>query len=223
MTSTLAAKMIEPKVADHPRYKPREAAQNLLREHGITLSYPQAHWAKRKALEALHGDFAASFGAIHQYCELLNQVNVGTEAYYDTDPNTGMFQRTFVAFGASLGEFFACRPVVGLDGTHLRHSYKGEFYRLFVLYVRAEINYRPLGILLMAVALDVKGQLFPLAFGVCSVENQDNCEWLYGIFFKLSPSAQAVELHGFRTDRRVSSTPSRHYGPVITTHSALCT
>lgn len=84
--------MIQPKVADHPKYKPREAAQDLLREHGIALSYPQAHRAKRKALEALHGDFAASFGAIHQYCELLNEVNIGTEAFYDTDPHTGMFK-----------------------------------------------------------------------------------------------------------------------------------
>lgn len=29
----------------------------------------------------------------------------------------------------------------------------------------------------MSVALDAKGQLFPLAFGVCPVENQDNWEW----------------------------------------------
>jgi hypothetical protein len=33
--------------------------------HGITLSYPLAHWAKRQALESLYGDFSASFSAIH--------------------------------------------------------------------------------------------------------------------------------------------------------------
>ena len=65
MTFTLAARMIQPKVADYPKHKPREAAQDLLREHGITLSYPLAHWAKRQALESLYGDFSASFSAIH--------------------------------------------------------------------------------------------------------------------------------------------------------------
>jgi hypothetical protein len=94
-------------------------------------------------------------------------------------------------------------PVVGLDGTHLRHSYKGEFYRLFVLYVRAEINYRPLGILLMAVALDVKGQLFPLAFGVCSVENQDNWEWF---------SRHLLQAIAFGPSRRITWLSDRQKG-----------
>ncbi|KAI5454140.1 hypothetical protein NCC49_005130 [Naganishia albida] len=70
---------------------------------------------------------------------------------------TNMFHRIFISFGASIAGFVSCRPVFGLDGTHLRHSYKG--------------------ILLMSVALDARGQLFPLAFGVCPVENQDNWEW----------------------------------------------
>jgi hypothetical protein len=39
VTFTLAAKLIQPKVADRPKYKPVEAAADLLREHGLTLSY----------------------------------------------------------------------------------------------------------------------------------------------------------------------------------------
>ena len=64
--------------------------------------------------------------------------------------------------------FVYCRPVLGLDGTHLKHKYQGlNTYLLSLI----------LGILLAATAVDAKGQLFPLAHAVVDAENDDNWLW----------------------------------------------
>ena len=46
---------------------------------------PTGASGEKKALESLHGDFEASFGALHRYCELLKEVNIGTDACYGID------------------------------------------------------------------------------------------------------------------------------------------
>ena len=54
--------------------------------------------------------------------------------------------------------FAHCRPLIGLDGTHLKTRYQG--------------------ILLAATAVDALGQLFPLAYAVVSAENNENWLWM---------------------------------------------
>ena len=48
----------------------------------------------------------------------------------------------------------SCKPLLELDGTHLTSKYGG--------------------ILLAATATNAQGQLFPFAFAIVSVENDDN-------------------------------------------------
>jgi len=67
------------------------------------------------------------------------------------------FRRLFLCFGASATGFESCRPVLGLDGTHLKSKFQG--------------------ILLTATATDARGSLFPLAFGVVDAENDENWRW----------------------------------------------
>ena len=50
--------------------------------------------------------------------------------------------------------FSHCRPVLGLDGTHLKTRYQG--------------------ILLAATGMDALGKLFPVAFAMVDAENNDN-------------------------------------------------
>lgn len=51
----------------------------------------------------------------------------------------------------------SCKPLHGVDGTHLRSQHQG--------------------ILLTATATDAEGQLFPVAFGVVDIEDKDNWIW----------------------------------------------
>lgn len=91
-----------------------------------------------------------------KYCEDLVNANARTTAFVERT-ESGKFHRMFMAFGASAKGFAYCHPILGLDGTHLKSKY--------------------LGILLIATSVDAMGQLFPVAFGVISVENDDNWLW----------------------------------------------
>ena len=50
-----------------------------------------------------------------------------------------------------------CRSLIGLDGCHLSSEFGG--------------------VLLSAIAIDVDGGIFPLAYCVCESENTDNWSW----------------------------------------------
>ncbi|XP_057548212.1 uncharacterized protein LOC130826660 [Amaranthus tricolor] len=73
------------------------------------------------------------------------------------DPTRVMFQRIFRAFGPSIKGFPHYRPLICIDGTHLYGKYKGT--------------------LMIAVAIDVNSQLFPLAFAVVEGESNDTWRW----------------------------------------------
>ena len=67
------------------------------------------------------------------------------------------FQRLFISYKATIDGFIHCRPLLGLDGTHLTSKYGG--------------------ILLAATAPDARGQLFLVPFAVVSAENDENWDW----------------------------------------------
>lgn len=50
-----------------------------------------------------------------------------------------------------------CRPIIGLDGTFLKHSVQG--------------------MILTVIGRDPNNQIYPIAWAVVSAENNDNCEW----------------------------------------------
>ena len=68
------------------------------------------------------------------------------------------FKRFYVCFKAMKEGWSAgCRKVIGLDGCFLRGTCRGE--------------------LLTAMGRDANNQMFPIAWAVINVENNDNWEW----------------------------------------------
>ncbi|XP_077240353.1 putative protein FAR1-RELATED SEQUENCE 10 [Tasmannia lanceolata] len=67
------------------------------------------------------------------------------------------FARLFWTFGPCVRPFRTSRPIILVDGTHLRRKY--------------------LGILLIAIDVDGNNDLYPLAFEVVETENEDSWEW----------------------------------------------
>jgi len=93
----------------------------------------------------------------------------------------------FISFTASALRFTYCRPVLGLDGTHLKHRYQClNIYSLI----------RILGTPLAAAVIDANGQLF-LTHVVVDVENDDN--WLW--FLKLLLTIVQFHAHQFLIDK----------------------
>ena len=63
------------------------------------------------------------------------------------------------------GFLAGCRPLIGVDGTHLKGNYGG--------------------ILLSAVALDANNEIFPLAYAVVIVEDKKDWSWFFWNLYNL--------------------------------------
>jgi len=101
-------------------------------------------------------------------------------------PHNGVYkhvlQRVFWCFPQCAESFQYCRPVILVDATFLTGKYKGA--------------------LMMAVAVDSKKQLVPLAFALTEGENNGSWSW----FMKL------VRRYVLGPSRQVCMISDRHYG-----------
>ena len=101
----------------------------------------------------INGSFEDVYKQLPEYCENLKKSNPFATAIVDATPE-GRFSRIFISFGASAQGFRFYRPILGLDGTHLKSKYQG--------------------ILLAATAIDALGCLFPVAHAVVVAEDDEN-------------------------------------------------
>src|SRR5439155_9893807 len=104
--------------------RPKDIVQDIQRELGIQIHYKKALRAKDQAIAQINGSFEDAYKQLPQYCEDLKKSNPFTMAVLNSTPE-GRFHRMFVSFGASAKGFRFCRPILGLDGTHLKSKYEG--------------------------------------------------------------------------------------------------
>ena len=128
-------------VAILPSYCPRDIKRDIQREMGVQINYKKAWRAKEHGISEINGSFEDAYKKLPKYCEDLKKSNPFTTAIVDSTSD-GRFHRMFLSFGASAQGFYFCRPMLGLDGTHLKSKYQG--------------------ILLSATAVDALGSLFPV-------------------------------------------------------------
>ncbi|XP_070030671.1 uncharacterized protein [Nicotiana sylvestris] len=89
----------------------------------------------------------------------LQQFNPGTvvewklERILGKSKNIYIFNYVFWAFKPTIDGFSHCRPIISIDGTHVYGKYDIK--------------------LLIVVAVDANGQIFPLAFAMCANESQE--------------------------------------------------
>jgi hypothetical protein len=140
----------------------------------MQIPYKCAWRAKEKAQEMIYGTDEESYELLPKYCEQIKESNPGSVAIVEWYPETHRFRRLFICYAASARGFAHCRPLIGLDGTHLTAKYRG--------------------ILLTATAVDANGSLFPLAFGVVDVEDKDNWLWFLELLHQIISEHAPVHL-----------------------------
>lgn len=149
---------IEERLRDNINYKPKDILQDIQKQYGITIPYKQAWRAKERGLAAIYGSSEEGYCLLPSYCEEIKKSNRGSVAEVFTTGVDNRFQRLFVSFYASIYGFLnGCLPIIGLGGIQLKSKY--------------------LGTLLSATSFDADGGLFPLAFGVVDVENDESWMW----------------------------------------------
>ncbi|KAH9750655.1 SWIM-type domain-containing protein [Citrus sinensis] len=117
----------------------------------------QAYRAREVGLEIVRGNPAESYNLLPKYSHVLTTANEGTVTHLEQDGD-GNFLYYFVALGSSIKGFMQyIRPVIAVDGTHLKGLYRGSMF--------------------VATCLDGNNQLYPLAIGIMDSENNDAWEW----------------------------------------------
>ena len=90
-----------------------------------------AYRAKEQGLAEINGTEEESYDKMPEYCEDLKRNNPGSTIALECsteEAGISRFKRVFICFGASAMGFQFCRPILGLDGTHLKSKYRGMHF-----------------------------------------------------------------------------------------------
>ena len=116
------ASFVREQVVANEKYTPKMVQTEILRQHGVKISYWKAYRARELVIQEVRGDFEGSFALLPSYMQELKSGDAETclQLLYQDE---GHFHRFFWAFGAAIRAFRKhCRPLIGLDGT-LLHNY----------------------------------------------------------------------------------------------------
>ncbi|KAL7180306.1 hypothetical protein ACSBR1_043509 [Camellia fascicularis] len=156
--SRLVSDIVYNDISDNLLTHPIEVKKKLKKKYGIDVFYRVAWLGVDKARGGLFGDFAFSFDQLRWYLETGIRMNPESVFELDVDKSSGCFRRLFVAFHGCLYGFQFCRSLLFVDGIFLKGCYKGH--------------------LIASISKDGNQGLFPLAFAIVDVENQDNWMWI---------------------------------------------
>ncbi|KAF8401205.1 hypothetical protein HHK36_012134 [Tetracentron sinense] len=156
-TVKLVASIVKEKLRDMPNYKTHEIANEIRQDLGLELKYSRLYRGMEAAREELQGSYKEAYNQLPWLCEKLVETNPGSVATLITRDDLS-FHRLFVAFHASLCGFRnGCRPLLFLDAITLNSRYQEE--------------------MLTATAVDGNDGIFPVAFAIVDVLNDDNWHW----------------------------------------------
>src|SRR5579859_5103822 len=112
------------KTRENPEYRPVDIQADIKRELRIEITYSAALRAKEIAMRIINGTYEEAYRDLPDYCSKIEQTNPGSVAMVSKTPDS-RFDRLFLCYGASASGFASCRPILGLDGSHLKNKYKG--------------------------------------------------------------------------------------------------
>ena len=102
-----------------PDYSPLNIVRDMRLEFSVEITYSKAFHARNRALDAINGTHEKAYQTLPEYCKGLIESNPGTVATVEIDEDR-KFCRIFLWFGPSADGFMHCRPILGLNGTHLK-------------------------------------------------------------------------------------------------------
>ena len=107
--------------------------------------------AKRKTTDLITGDEQLQYGKLRDYAEMIRLNDKGSRVILQIemeDENAQpKFKRMYIKYNAQkVGFLGGCKPIIGLDGCHLKRRFKGQ--------------------ILFAIIRDANDNIFLVAFAV---------------------------------------------------------
>ncbi|KAL5561678.1 hypothetical protein UlMin_031425 [Ulmus minor] len=148
-------------IAHSRTFKPKDIVDDVRERFGVQITYNKAWRAREVAYDTLRGTPEESYTFLPSFLHVLVECNPGTT----TDlvlTQEGRFNYFFFALAASKEGYKLCRPVVCVDGAHLKGKYKWMMFT--------------------TVCKDGNNSIFPFAWGVGDVENDSSWLWFFTKF-----------------------------------------
>ncbi|XP_013746250.1 uncharacterized protein LOC106448987 [Brassica napus] len=138
-----------------------EIKDEMKRRYNIIISPPQSQVARIMIFDKLQAETNEQFARLRDYEAEIKRTNKNTTVEINTirrEDGEEMFPQIYICFDRLKRSWKQnCRPIIGLDGTFLKHSVQG--------------------MILTAIGRDPNNQIYPIAWAVVSAENNDNWEW----------------------------------------------
>lgn len=151
------------RIRNNPTWPVPSLHTTIQQEWTCKVDIQKVYRAKKKAMNIIHGSAVDQFRQLWGYVEKIKQENPGTTIKIQVKPvpssqEMAKFKRLYICWGALKRGFqLGCRPIIGLDGCHL----KGPFG----------------GIILTAVGIDANNQIYPFAYAVVGKEKYKTWHW----------------------------------------------
>ncbi|KAL4282037.1 hypothetical protein GQ457_03G025760 [Hibiscus cannabinus] len=157
----IAKKYLHLFVADR-NLKPRSLREAVIHDYIYPVPLTKCYRAKQFAIELIEGKHKSQYSRIYDYLSELRLTNPGTTTVCQLDDR--VFQRMYICLQACKEGFKSCRPIICLDGCHLKGYHQGH--------------------LLAAVGVDANDCIYPIAFAVVDSENHSSWCWFLEILAK---------------------------------------
>ncbi|XP_060195187.1 uncharacterized protein LOC132624420 [Lycium barbarum] len=123
----IGASVVKPKIANHKRkYTPGDIVDDVKNEYGVDVSYMTAWRAREKAMNELRGEPTESYKKLPGYVYILDKTYPGSHVRMHISQQNE-FLYLFITLKAFIKGFECCRPIVVVDGSHLKTTYNGTF------------------------------------------------------------------------------------------------
>ena len=106
----------------------------MSKDHVIIISRDKAYKARKLATKSIEGTYEEQYAALWDYAEEIKYTNKGSTIEFLTeseDSGRPRFKRMYICFSGLKDGFSAgCRPVIGLDGYHIKGPHPGQLLGL---------------------------------------------------------------------------------------------
>ncbi|XP_074271440.1 uncharacterized protein LOC141595375 [Silene latifolia] len=142
-------------------WKLKNFQDHVFKELNVHVIYDKCWLARKRAKLIIYGNGKDQYGRVWDYAAEIRKSKQGSSAFVvcdNIDRPPPIFKRLYICLQACKEGFLkGCRPILGVDGCHLRGPYPG--------------------ICLVAVGKDGNNNIFPVAWAVVEVENTDSWKW----------------------------------------------